>query len=145
MAQIKFKIATPERIVYEAEVDSITCMTQMGEVTILPGHIPLVATLVPGELKMGIGGNTTFIAVSGGFLEVRKGNEVVILADSAEHAEEIDIARAEEAKQRAQKLMEEKIQDAESYAGVQAALERSLLRLKVARRKKYRDVGKTNS
>jgi F-type H+-transporting ATPase subunit epsilon len=141
--KIQFKIATPEKVVYENPVDSVTCMTKMGEVTILPGHIPLVATLVPGELKFVADGKPEFIAVTGGFLEVRKNHEVVILADAAEHAEEINVSRAEEARERARKLMSEKIKDVETYAEVQAQLERSLARLKVARRKKYRDVGKT--
>ena len=77
--KLNFKIATPERIVYENEVDSVTCPTEMGEVTILPDHIPLVANLRPGELKTIQNGQLRFFAVSGGFLEVRPKNEIVIL------------------------------------------------------------------
>src|SRR3989344_2182574 len=101
--KISFKIATPEKIVYQAEVDSVSAPTEMGEVTILPGHIPLVANLTAGELR--VDGKNIFVA--GGFLEVRPGNEVVILADAAEHEEEVDLARAEEARERARKAMSE--------------------------------------
>lgn len=132
--KIKFKIATPERVVYESEVDSVTCPTEMGEITILPNHIPLAANLKPGELKVGVNGEEKFIAVAGGFVEVRPGNEVVILADAAEHAEEIDVAKADEARQRAQKAMAERTLNGEEYAATAAALERSLARLRVARR-----------
>src|SRR3989338_7126232 len=132
MAKMKFKIASPERVVYESEVDSVTCSTEMGEITILPNHIPLVANLKPGELKTVNGEGEKFIAVSGGFVEVRPNNEVVILADAAEHAEEIDIAKAEQARERARKAMAEKTLSGEEYAATAAALERSLARLKVA-------------
>mgnify|MGYP001611279929 CR=1 FL=1 len=140
--KLNFKIATPERIVYENEVDSVTCPTEMGEVTILPDHIPLVANLRPGELKTIQNGQLRFFAVSGGFLEVRPKNEIVILADAAEHEEEIDIARAEVARQKAKKLMAEELRGEEEYATTVAALDRSLARLKVAKRRKYKNVGK---
>lgn len=143
MNKIRFKIATPERVVYESEVDFVTCPTQMGEVTILPNHIPLVANLAPGELKIVENGTQKSLAVAGGFLEVRPKSQVVILADAAEYEEEIDITRAEEARERARKLMAEKILGEEEYAETLAALERSLARIKIARRKKYKDVGRT--
>lgn len=139
--KLNFKIVTPERLVHEAEVDSVSVMTELGEVTILPGHIPLVANLVPGELRLKQGNTTRYLACAGGFLEVRPGNEVVILADEAEHAEEIDVAAAEQAREKARQLMSEKVRDASEFAAAQAALERALARLRVARRKKYKDVG----
>lgn len=134
MVKIKFRIATPERVVYESEVDSVTCPTEMGEITILPNHIPLVSNLKPGELKVIENGQDKYIAVAGGFVEVRPNNEVIILADAAEHAEEIDIAKAEQARERAQKAMAEQTLSGEEYAATAAALERSLARLRVARR-----------
>lgn len=142
MNLINFKLVTPEHVVYESDIDQLTCPTQMGEVTILPNHIPLVANLVPGEMRIVKEGQDIFFAIHGGFLEVRQKNEVVILADAAEHVEEIDVKRAEEAREKAKKIMEEKVQDAEKFAESQAALERSLVRIKAARRKKYKDVGK---
>ncbi|MDP3994125.1 MAG: F0F1 ATP synthase subunit epsilon [Candidatus Doudnabacteria bacterium] len=142
MAKIKFRIATPERVVYESEVDSVTCPTEMGEVTILPKHIPLVANLKAGELKTIQNGQENYFSLSGGFLEVRTNNEIVILADSAEHAHEIDMARAEEARGRAKKLMAEEVRSEEEYAVTAAALERALARIRVARRR-HKDVGRT--
>ncbi|MBI4049901.1 MAG: ATP synthase F1 subunit epsilon [Candidatus Doudnabacteria bacterium] len=139
---MKLKIATPERVIYEADVDAVSCPTEMGEITILPNHIPLVANLKPGELKVMDNSEPRYIFVAGGFVEVRPGNEVMILADAAEREEEIDIARAEEARKRAQKLLGEKIQSEEEYAAVAASLEKSLARLKISKRRKYRDVGK---
>ena len=79
--------------------------------TILPNHIPLVANLVSGEMKVVKDGQENFFVIHGGFLEVRPKNEVVILADAAEHVEEIDVKRAEEAREKARKLMEEKYRD----------------------------------
>ncbi|KKW29496.1 MAG: ATP synthase F1 subunit epsilon [Candidatus Doudnabacteria bacterium RIFCSPHIGHO2_01_52_17] len=138
---LKFRIATPDRVILETEVERVTCATQLGEVTILPDHIPLVANLMPGEMTIVEKAGPRYLAVTGGFLEVRPGNEVVILADAAEHVEEIDIKRAEEARERARKRMTEEVKDAESFAEAQAALERSLARLRVGKRK-YRDVGR---
>lgn len=140
--KINFKIATPERVVYEAQIDQLTCSTQMGELTILPNHIPLVANLAAGELRIVATGEEKFMFVAGGFLEVRGQSEVVLLADASEHMDEIDEQRAEKARERAQKQMQEKILDSERFVESQAALERSLARLRVARRKKYKDVGK---
>ncbi len=161
MTKIKFRIVTPERVVYQFEVDSVTCPTQMGEVTILPNHIPLAANLKPGELRFKTNGEEKSVVVSGGFLEVRpllsppspgdgeglrersrSRTEVIILADAAEHEQEIDIVRAEEARARAQQLMSEKRMTEEEYAETLGALERSLARLKVAGKRKYKDVGK---
>jgi F-type H+-transporting ATPase subunit epsilon len=138
MAKIDFKITTPEREVYANQVDQITLPTLEGELTILPGHLPLVAILVPGELRVARQGEEIVMAVSGGFIEVQPGSRVIILADTAERAEELDIAKIEEAKKKAEELLREKRNlDEESFAEAAAALERELARLKVAR-KKYR-------
>src|SRR5665648_417690 len=100
-SKIKFKIVTPEKTVYEDSVDQVTLPTQEGEITVLPNHIPLISVLRAGELVAKKGGEEIAMAVSGGMVEVRK-NEITILADTAERAEEIDLARAEEAKQKAE-------------------------------------------
>ncbi len=141
MKILKFRIATPDRVVLETEAERVTCPTQLGEVTILPDHIPLAANLSAGEMTIVEKGGPRYLAVTGGFLEVRPGNEVVILADAAEHVEEIDVKRAEEARERARKIMIEEVKDAGVFADAQAALERSLVRLRVGKRK-YRDVGR---
>jgi len=129
---IKFKLATPERVLLDIEVESLTLPTQMGEVTILPNHIPLVANLGHGEIRSKYQGKTEFFSVSGGIIEVKKNHEVVVLADTAEFGHEIDVQRAEEAKLRAQKLMTEKAADPQAFQEAAAAFGRNLARIKVA-------------
>ncbi|MCX6789401.1 MAG: ATP synthase F1 subunit epsilon [Candidatus Gribaldobacteria bacterium] len=135
MDKIKFKIVTPERVVYESEVDQATIPTAQGEITVLPNHIPLVGVLRPGELMIKKGKEEITMAVSGGMIEVTK-NMIVILADTAEQAHEIDEQRAKEAKDRALKLMSEKNREDVDYTGLAIQIEKELARLKVARRHK---------
>lgn len=129
---MKFKIVTPERIVLETEADSLTLPTSMGEITILPNHVPLVAQMMAGEVKYKQSGKDNFFAVSGGIIEVRKNNEIVILADTAEFGHEIDVERAEKAREAARKLMTQSYSDEKSYADASAAFQKELVRLKVA-------------
>lgn len=136
---LKFQIITPERIVFQDEVDQVTLNTADGEITVLPNHVPLVTLLKPGEMICKKNNIEYPHAVSGGFAEIRPDNSVVILADTAERAEEIDITRAEEAKQRAEKLMkEERVLDSQEYAALQATLEKALIRVRVGN--KYRKI-----
>lgn len=139
MTTLNFQIATPERVVFEAPtIESITLPTSMGEITILPDHLPLVATLVAGEVRVKVGGQEVLMAVSGGFVEVRPG-KVVVLADTAERAEEIDEKRAEEARQRAHKLMQEKrVAEETDFTALAAKLEKELSRLRVVRKHRER-------
>lgn len=125
---------------YEDTVDSVTATTQMGEVTILPNHVPLVANLQAGELRIRTNGDEQFLVASTGFLEVRAGNEVVVLADTADRVEELELEKIAEAKERARALLEEKRHvDDVAFADAAALLERELARERVAiRRKKYR-------
>ncbi|MFA6486677.1 MAG: ATP synthase F1 subunit epsilon [Candidatus Magasanikbacteria bacterium] len=144
MTNIKFKIATPERVVYENDaVTQVTIPTMDGEITVLPNHIPLVSVLKAGEMRIVDNAGEHPIAVSGGFLEVRGNNEIVILADNAERATEIDLARAEEARQKAIEQMA-KIKNVEDvdYARMQAAIERESNRLHIG--KKYKKLPKSN-
>lgn len=137
MNQISFKIITPEKVVFEDSIDQVTMMTREGEITVLPRHIPLVTILQPGELRCKKGSEEYSLAVSGGFVEVRPDNSVIVLADTAERAEEIDVTRAEEAHQRALKLMSEARDKEEvDYAALQAKLEKEFARLRVGN--KYR-------
>ncbi len=133
--KLKFQIVTPERTVLSKEVDALTCPTTMGQITVLPNHIPLIASLVPGELIAKNDNQSEHIAVSGGFVEVRPGNEIVVLADTAERSEEISLERAEQAKVRAEQAMQQaSTLSREEYAATQAALQRSLVRLRVAKK-----------
>jgi F-type H+-transporting ATPase subunit epsilon len=135
MATIKLDIVTAERSVYSDEVDIVIAPGIDGELGILPKHTPLMTMLQPGELIARKGSEEYSLAISGGFLEVRP-DRVIVLADSAERAEEIDIARAEEAKKRAEKMMAEKYEPGVDSASVEAALRRSMVRIKVAERRK---------
>ena len=137
--KIKIEITTPERKVFSEEADQISIPTQMGEITVLPEHITLVAVLVPGELRILKDNEEILMAVAGGFIEVLP-NKVTILADSAEHAEEIDEKRAEEARQRALELQKEKRFDDQEFAALSVQIEKELARLKVVRKKKYRNL-----
>lgn len=144
MDKIKFKIVTPERVVYESEIDQATLPTAQGQITILPNHISLLGVLKPGELMIKKGKEEIALAVSGGMIEVAK-NKVVVLADTAEHAHEIDEQRAKEAKDRALKLMKEKNREEVDYTGLAIQMEKELARLKVARRHKGRPPFQMNS
>jgi F-type H+-transporting ATPase subunit epsilon len=135
MNLIQFQLVTPERTVLSQELVSLTCPTNMGEITILPGHIPLVAGLMPGELHgKTANGEDFFVFVSGGFIQINPESKVIVLADSAEHHYEIDAHRAEEAKNLAQKELAEKKMSSEEYAVVAASLERSLARINISRK-----------
>lgn len=139
--KISFEITTPERTVFKDEVDQITLPTEMGEITILPNHIPLVSVLRPGEMRVIKNGQETVLAVAGGFIEVEPKNRVIVLADNAERVEEINIERAEAARKRAEELMKEKsVQDVE-YTALASQLERELARLRVARKHRARHIG----
>lgn len=130
---IKFEIVTPEKTVLKEEVLQITVPTKMGEITVLPNHIPLVASLMPGVIEIKTADNKIeTIAVSGGFIEVLP-DKVVILADTAERAADIDEARAEEARKRAEELMKEKKEDVD-FTAVQAKIAKELARVKAVRR-----------
>jgi len=135
MHKLSFELITPERVVLKDEFDSATVPTGEGEITVLPGHVPLVATLATGMITVLKGGMESFLAVSGGFIEVQPGSKVIILADTAERAEELELEKIEAARERAEKLLTEKrqIDDLTSAAAI-AALERELARLRVAKK-----------
>ncbi len=134
MAKIKFEIVTAERAVFSDEVDVVIAPGIEGEMAILPHHAPLFTMLKAGELRIRKDGEEIAMFVSGGFIEVRS-DKVVVLADTAERAEEIDTARAEQAKQRAEEKLERGAAGIDE-ARTEAALLRSLTRLKVAQRRR---------
>lgn len=131
MATLKLEIITAERQAYSDEVDIVIAPGIEGQLGILPNHAPLMTMLQPGELVVRKNGVETFLAVSGGFLEVFQ-NKVIILADTAERAEEIDISRAEAARQQAHQRIETRAGD---LTVAEAALRRALARIKVAERR----------
>ena len=142
MATIKLDIVTAESAVYSEDVDMIVAPGVEGQLGILPLHAPLMTMIEPGELRIKKGGEEISLAISGGFLEVRP-DRVIILADAAERVEEIDIARAEEAKSRAQERLSHPVSEVD-LARAEVALRRSLARLKVAE-KRRRKPGRINS
>lgn len=130
---IKFKIVTPEDIVLETKVTQVTIPTQSGEITVLPGHIPLVSNLQPGVIEATKEDKTSVImSVSGGFLEVNNKN-INILADTAERAQEIDLAKVEEAKKQAEISKKDTKQfDKIRFANITAKLAKELARERAA-------------
>jgi F-type H+-transporting ATPase subunit epsilon len=138
MSNIKLEIVTAERMVYSEDVEAVIAPGIEGQLGILPHHAPLMTILQSGELRVKRGADEDILAISGGFLEVRP-DRVIVLADSAERAEEIDEARAEAAKQRAeQRLKERGITPGLDEARVEAALRRAMARLTVAEKVKRR-------
>ncbi len=132
--KIKFKIITPERTIFEKEIDQATLPVADGEVTILPNHRSYIASLKAGEIILKEGKEETSLAISSGFVEFNK-NQLVILADTAELAEEINLQRAEEAKKRAEDLRKEKIHlSGEEYARVAALIQKEMARIKIAKK-----------
>lgn len=136
MSSIKLKVVTPEKTVVEQDVYQATLPVLGGEVTILPEHIPYIGAIRAGEiiLRAENGGEETSLATSGGFVEFHD-NTLVILADTAERAEEIDLARAEEARKRAEALKTERLHmDDEEYARTAALIDKEMARVRVARK-----------
>lgn len=131
---MKLEIVTAERVVYSEDVSALVAPGELGELGVLPRHAPLLTTLAPGEIMVRKDGDETYMAVSGGFMEVI-GDKVTILADTAEHADEIDVERAEAALE----LAQERVESAASQMDLERALasmRRSTARLGVARRRR---------
>ncbi len=127
---LQVEVVTAERELYNGEASEVSAPGSEGMLGILPRHAALLTTLNPGALTIRLNGAEEPIFVSGGFLEVSN-NSVIVLADTAEHAEEIDQARAEEARRRTQERLEQAQNDAER-ADLQGALERAMARIRVA-------------
>ncbi len=134
MATIKLEIVTPEAKIYSEDVDMVTLPGIEGEMGIYPMHIPLMTQVAAGEVAARKGGQDYFLAVGDGFVEVT-GDRVAILTDMAIRAENIDEAKAEEARKRAEARLDEKLSEEET-ATVQAALLNSLTQLNVKRRQR---------
>jgi F-type H+-transporting ATPase subunit epsilon len=144
--QLKLKIVTPERLILEEMVDQVSLPTTLGEITVLPEHIPLITELASGDVVAYINGEHSPVAVVGGFLEVKKGEDgmtqVAVLADFAEHVSELTDEKIEESKAKAAELktlMQNK--DHVDFEHFESELERSLTRVRIAdkwRTRKYR-------
>jgi F-type H+-transporting ATPase subunit epsilon len=128
------EIVTPERLAYSGEVDSVQVPGIEGELGILPHHAPLVSTLGIGELRMRKGGGEETFAIAGGFVQVRP-DKVVIMAETADLASEIDLERAQQARREAERALESGAHEPADLARARAALQTALLRIRVAERR----------
>ena len=137
MPGLKLDVVTAERVVYSEDVDVVIAPGVEGQLGILPHHTPLMTMIEPGELRVRKGGEEFSLAITGGFLEVRP-DRVIVLADAAERVEEIDLARAEEAKRRAEERLHEGRVPGMDEVRAEAALRRAMIRLEVAQRRKRR-------
>lgn len=135
---IQCTIVTQERTVFSGMVDSVNLPGSEGRFGVLPNHTALLTTLGFGEVIVRSHGEEEYFAIGGGFVDVQP-DHVTVLADSAEYAEEIDVNRAEEARQRAEKFMSEGVpDDPERYAQIRASLMRAQIRLDVAKKRRRR-------
>ena len=134
---LHLEVITPERKVYEDDVDMVVAPATEGYVGILPHHIPLFTTLGPGEFKVKRGGVEEVLAVFGGFMDVRA-DRVVVLTDAAEHADEIDAKAAQDARERAQQVLAAGTASAADEQRARAELQRSLVRLRVSEGRRRR-------
>ncbi len=132
--KLTITILTPQSQIYSGEADEIIVPTVTGEIGILPNHVPLLTQILPGELRIKTGEKTQYFAIMGGYLEVAN-NQVNVLGDYAVRAEDIEVAKAEQAKTRAEKAKNEKV-SLEDFATIESELRKSLLELKVARRRR---------
>jgi F-type H+-transporting ATPase subunit epsilon len=132
---LKLEIVTPDALTYSENVEMVTLPGVEGEMGIYPMHVPLMTQIVPGEIAVRKGGQDFFLAVGEGFVEIT-GSQVSILTDMAIKAQDIDEAKAEEARQRAEARLNEKLTD-EEVASVTAALAHSLAQLQVKRRQRH--------
>ena len=129
---IDLQIVTPDRLIVHEQVDEVQIPGSEGYFGVLPGHTPLLATLAVGEMWYRKGQEKTFLAIAGGFAEVLP-DRVTLLATLAERAEEIDVSRAESAKQRAQQRLAQPRTDID-YERARLALQKSIIRLQVSSR-----------
>lgn len=125
---MKLRMVTPERVIMEGEVKSISAMTLAGQVMVLPNHIAMVSVLKPGEIIVRNGKDVRPLVVSGGFMEVSQ-NQVTILADTAEHVKDLDLERAMKAVELAKSLLQEKKYDLREYETLKANLDKHNVRV----------------
>ena len=131
MRTIAVSIVTPDGPVYESEAELVVAKATSGELGVMAGHVPLVAPLAIGSVRMKTGNDQDVVAVTGGFLEVRP-DKVTVLAQAAERAEDIDVDRALRAKQRAEERLNQKREANIDQKRAELALRRALNRIQVA-------------
>jgi F-type H+-transporting ATPase subunit epsilon len=135
--KIRLRIVTPSRLVLDEEVDEVTAPGELGEFGVLPNHISFLSTLVPGELTYKQDGSKSTLVVSGGYAEVLD-NVMTVLAPAAEFAWEIDLARAEHAKQRAEQQLATLDREGKDWEMAALAAQLAQIRIQVASREARR-------
>jgi F-type H+-transporting ATPase subunit epsilon len=133
---LQLEIVTPERLAYSDEVDSVQLPGIEGELGVLPHHAPLVSILGVGELLIRKAGQEESFAIVGGFLQVRP-DKVVVMAEDADMASEIDLEKAHEAKREAEKALETGYHEGADLSLARASLQQALLRIRVAERRQH--------
>ncbi len=135
------EIVTPEKIIYEGDVDQITVVTETGKISILPHHVNLFTKVTPGELILRIANKEQYMAITGGFLEVAN-NKVTLIADYAVHSDDIDVERAMAAQKRAEELLKKKEENLseQDFAEARAELSKAILQLHIANRRKRKNL-----
>src|SRR4051794_626510 len=131
---LHLEIVTPERQAYEDDVDMVIVPGIEGELGILPHHAPLITTLGVGELRIKKGGAEESFAIVGGFLQVRP-DKVVVMAETADLASEIDLEKAQQARREAERALESGFHEAADLAAARAQLQQALMRIRVAERR----------
>jgi F-type H+-transporting ATPase subunit epsilon len=131
---LKLEIVTPERLAYSDSVDAVVLPGSEGELGVLPHHAPLISTLGVGELRIRKGGQEELFAIAGGFLQVRP-DKVVVMAEMADMASDIDLERALEARREAERALETGFHEGADLSMARAALQQALLRIRVAERR----------
>jgi F-type H+-transporting ATPase subunit epsilon len=131
---LRLEIVTPEKLAYQDDVDSVVLPGSEGELGILPHHAPLVSTLGVGELRIRKGASEESFAIAGGFLQVRP-DKVVVMAELADMASEIDLEKAQAARRDAEKALETGFDEGADLAAARAALQVALLRQRIAERR----------
>ncbi len=135
---LQLEIVTPERLAYSDEVDMVLVPGVEGELGILPHHTPLVSLLGVGELRIRKGQDEESFAIVGGFLQVRP-DKVVVMAETADLASDIDLERAQEARREAERALESGFHEGADLTAARAQLQQALLRIRVAERRRYRE------
>ena len=131
---LRLEIVTPEKLAFEDDVDSVVLPGSQGELGVLPHHAPLVSTLGVGELRIRKGANEEAFAIAGGFLQVLP-DKVVVMAETADMASDIDVEKAEAARREAEKALESGYVEGADLSAARASLQQALLRLRVAERR----------
>jgi F-type H+-transporting ATPase subunit epsilon len=131
---LHLEIVTPEKLAYQGEVDSVVLPGSEGELGVLPHHAPLISTLGAGELRLRTAGQEESFAIVGGFLQVLP-DRVVVMAETADIASEIDLEKAQEARRNAEQMLESGIVEGSDLAAARASLQAALIRIRVAERR----------